>query len=50
MLYDGEAMAKAWGVDGRGYPTVVLIDKTGKVIYSGNFNYKKVEELIKANL
>lgn len=48
MLYNGEAMAKEWGVNG--YPTVVLIDKTGKVIYSGNFNYTKVEALIKANL
>jgi len=48
MLYNGEALAKAWGVEG--YPTVVLVDKTGKVIYSGNFIYEKVEALIKANL
>lgn len=48
MLYNGEALAKAWGVDG--YPIVVLIDKTGRVIYSGGFDYGKVEELIKANL
>jgi thiol-disulfide isomerase/thioredoxin len=48
MLYNGEALAKTWGVDG--YPTVVLIDKTGRVIYSGGFDYAKVEELIKANL
>jgi thiol-disulfide isomerase/thioredoxin len=48
MLYNGEAVAKAWGVDG--YPTVVLIDKTGKVIYAGRFDYAKVEALIRANL
>jgi thiol-disulfide isomerase/thioredoxin len=48
MLYNGEAMAKALGIDG--YPVVILIDKTGKVIYSGEFNYAKVEELIRANL
>lgn len=48
MLYDGEAMAAALGIDG--YPTVILIDKSGKVIYSGEFIYTKLEELIKANL
>lgn len=50
FLYNGEALAKAWGVHSRGYPTVVLVDKTGKVIYAEVFDYGKVERLIKANL
>ncbi|OQP51333.1 hypothetical protein A4H97_27535 [Niastella yeongjuensis] len=47
MLYEGEAMAKELGIDS--YPTLILADKTGKVIYAGH-NYEKVEELIKTNL
>lgn len=50
FLYNGQPLAKAWGAESFGYPTVVLIDKTGKVIYSGEFKYEKVEELIRANL
>ena len=47
MLYEGETMAKELGVDG--YPTLILVDKAGKVIYAGH-DYNKVEELIRANL
>ncbi|MES2275343.1 MAG: TlpA disulfide reductase family protein [Bacteroidota bacterium] len=48
MLYTGAAMAKSLGVGG--YPTVILLDKSGKVIYSGGFDHDKLEGLIKANM
>ena len=51
ILYDGESTADSYGVDG--FPTVVLIDKTGKVIYAGDFdpnNADVLEKLIEKNL
>ncbi|RZK28122.1 MAG: TlpA family protein disulfide reductase, partial [Hymenobacter sp.] len=48
MLYLGRAFARSLGVNY--YPTSVLIDRTGKVIYAGAFEPKVVEQLIKSNL
>lgn len=48
MLYKGAAWSKGIGVSY--YPTAILIDKTGKVIYSGGFDHDKIEALIKVNL
>jgi thiol-disulfide isomerase/thioredoxin len=48
ILYQGEATAKKYGVVG--FPTVVLIGKDGKVIYSGNFDQTKLEDLINQSL
>jgi len=51
ILYGGKETAESYGVDG--FPTIVLIDKTGKVIYSGAFEPNKtdkLEELIDKNL
>lgn len=48
MLYRGTGFAKSLGVNY--YPTSVLIDKTGKVIYAGAFDQAVVEQLIKTNL
>ncbi|HRH42516.1 MAG TPA: TlpA disulfide reductase family protein [Pyrinomonadaceae bacterium] len=48
ILYQGEEVAKKYGV--AGYPTVVLIDKNGKVLYSGGFDQTKIENLINQNL
>lgn len=48
MLYAGATMAKELGVSY--YPTVLLVDKTGKVIYAGKFDHAAVDNLIKANL
>lgn len=49
MLYNGSALAKSLGI--YAYPTVILLDGTGKVLYSGNgFDHAKIETLIKANL
>jgi thiol-disulfide isomerase/thioredoxin len=48
MLYNGATMAKELGVSY--YPTVILVDKTGKVIYAGEFDHVAVDKLIKANL
>ncbi len=49
MLYNGAAFAKSLGI--YGYPTVILIDGMGKVLYSSTgFDHAKIESLIKANL
>lgn len=49
MLYNGSAFAKSLGVFA--YPSVILIDKSGNVIYAANgFEHEKIEALIKANL
>jgi len=49
MLYNGSAFAKSLGI--YAYPTVILIDAMGKVLYSSNgFDHAMIETLIKANL
>lgn len=48
ILHQGEAIAKQYGV--WYYPTVVLIGKDGNIIYSGEFEKDKIDELIKLNL
>lgn len=48
ILSSGEAVAENYGVEG--FPTVVLIDKEGKVIYAGSFNAELLEELIDKNI
>ena len=48
ILSQGEEVAKKYGVVG--YPTVVLIGKDGKVLYSGGFDQTKIENLINQNL
>lgn len=48
IIYQGESIAKQYGV--WFYPTVVLIGEDGKIIYSGEFEKTKIEELIGQNL
>ncbi|HEY2846778.1 MAG TPA: TlpA disulfide reductase family protein, partial [Pyrinomonadaceae bacterium] len=48
ILQNGDEAAKRYGVIG--FPTAVLIGKDGKVIYSGGFDYAKVDALIEQNL
>ena len=49
MLYNGAAFAKSIGV--YAYPTVILLDSMGKVLYSSTgFDHAMIETLIKANL
>ncbi|CAG4990635.1 Thiol-disulfide oxidoreductase ResA [Dyadobacter sp. CECT 9275] len=48
LLYAGEKITKDYGV--WAYPTVVLIDKNKKVIYSGAFDHAKLAQLIDENL
>ncbi|GAB2986841.1 hypothetical protein GCM10027049_28290 [Mucilaginibacter puniceus] len=49
VLYNGATFAKSLGI--YAYPTVILIDGTGKVLYShDSFDHAKIESLIKANL
>ena len=43
IAYDGEATAEKYGVIA--FPVVVLLDKAGKVIYSGAFDPAKTEHL-----
>lgn len=48
ILHQGESIAKQYGV--YFYPTIVLIGKDGKVIYSGEFDEAKIESLIRQSL
>ncbi|GAB3897033.1 hypothetical protein GCM10028803_15080 [Larkinella knui] len=48
LLYHAQDMAKRYGVGI--FPVVVLLDKTGKVIYSGEFVPDKITLLIDKNL
>jgi thiol-disulfide isomerase/thioredoxin/outer membrane lipoprotein-sorting protein len=48
LLHDGKKTAELYGVTG--FPTIVLIDKSGKVIYSGKFDTERIEEIIAKNL
>lgn len=48
ILYKGEDTATKFGVSG--FPTVFLIGKDGKVIYSGNYDAQKLDDLIAKNL
>lgn len=47
-LYNGDTVAKSYGIDV--YPTIVLIDKGGAILYSGIFDKKQIETLIDQNL
>jgi peroxiredoxin len=48
VLYDGQQVADAYGV--AYYPLMVLIDKEGNVIYSGEFRPEVLRPLIRKNL
>jgi thiol-disulfide isomerase/thioredoxin len=48
MLFEGEQLAEQYGVSA--FPTVIIIDKTGKIIYAGGFDKVEIENLIKKNL
>lgn len=48
ILYKGEEAAQKYGVFG--FPTVVLVGKDGKVIYSGSFDSQKLDDLIGKSL
>ena len=48
VLMNGKDLAEKYGVNL--FPTVVLIDKEGKVLYSGGFDQSKIEKLIEKTL
>jgi len=49
MLYNGKALAAQLGVPA--YPTLIIVDSTGKVLYSGSgFDQEKIEGIIRNNL
>lgn len=48
MLYNGEKLAESLGI--YAYPSTIIIDGSGKVIYSsGGFNKESIEKIIKEN-
>lgn len=44
VLINGKDLAEQYGISA--FPTLVLIDKAGKVLYSGGFNQSEIEKLI----
>jgi thioredoxin-related protein len=49
MLYNGKALAAQLGVPA--YPTLIIVDSSGKVLYSGvGFDQDKIEGIIRNNL
>ncbi len=49
MLWQGEKLAEYYGVSA--YPTIILLDRTGKVLYTEvGFDEKKIEKIIEENL
>lgn len=48
ILMNGKDLAENYGVNL--FPTVILIDKVGKVLYSGGFDQSKLEKLIEMAL
>jgi thiol-disulfide isomerase/thioredoxin len=47
-VYEGNEIAKIYGISG--YPTTVLLDKNGNVLYAGGFDKERIENLINKNL
>jgi thiol-disulfide isomerase/thioredoxin len=47
-VYEGNETAKIYGISG--YPTTVLLDKKGIVLYAGVFDKERIENLINKNL
>ena len=49
MLYNGQQLAKKLGIGA--YPSIIILGKDGKVIYSElGFDKEKVEQIIRENL
>lgn len=49
MLYNGEKFAESLGI--YSYPTTLIIDRNGKVIYSAaGFDRAAIEKIIKENI
>jgi hypothetical protein len=50
MPHNGQELAKKLGVDDHGYPTVILADTNGKIVYTGSFEKEKIEQIIEKML
>ncbi|MBX3256613.1 MAG: TlpA family protein disulfide reductase [Chitinophagaceae bacterium] len=48
MLFKGKMLAENYGV--QAYPTVIILDKTGKIIYSNGLDRHTIENIIEQNL
>jgi len=48
MLFGGQRLVEEYGIPA--FPTCIVLDKGGKVIYAGGFDKAALEKIIKANL
>lgn len=48
VLYNAQNIAKLYGVNSA--PCIIIIDKTGKVIYSGEFDDKAIDNILEKNI
>lgn len=48
VLMNGKDLAEKYGI--YAFPTLILIDQEGKILYSGGFNQSKIEDLIEKAL
>jgi thiol-disulfide isomerase/thioredoxin len=48
ILYGGDDFRKKLGVTG--FPTVILVDKNGRVVYSGIFDKDEISKVLKSNI
>ncbi|MBX2925789.1 MAG: TlpA family protein disulfide reductase [Chitinophagaceae bacterium] len=48
MLFEGKELAENYGVPA--YPTVIILDKTGKIVYSNGLDRHAIENIIRQNL
>lgn len=48
MLFGAERLVEEYGIPS--FPTCILLDKTGKVIYAGGFDKEEIEKLVAAHL
>lgn len=48
MLFDGEKLVEEYGIPS--FPTCIILDKSGKVIYAGGFDKNEIEKIVAKNL
>jgi thiol-disulfide isomerase/thioredoxin len=49
MLFGAETLAEEYGIPA--YPAIIILDKSGKIIYTAmGFDQQAIEKVIKANL
>ncbi len=48
MLFDGERLVEEYGIPA--FPTCIILDRFGKVIYAGGFDKNEIEKIVAKNL